>query len=474
MPATGAHISGWRRSVATILVIVASLLAFLAIFAIWLNRQALNTDNWTQTSSELLEQPVVRNQLAARLTDQLFEGVDVEQAVEEALPERAQALAAPAANALRTQVEKTARKALQRPDVQAAWADANRSAHEELMAVLDGGGTTVSTEGGTVVLDAKQLLALLQERVGVGGRLRKVLPASATQIGLFKSDDLGTAQDVVRVLRRLPVVLIVASLALVAVAMAVAPGWRRRALRAFGIGFVLAGVGALLVRSVAGDAFVSSLTSTAAAEPPVEQVWTIATGLLVDVAVAAIAYGLVMIVGAWCAGATRSAVAMRRFIAPYLREPVIAYSSLALVIAGLIWWAPTPAWRNGPLLLILVVLLVLGVEALRRQVIREHPTATRAEAARRHRERRAALLEAGRRRGEALRASASRTAHSAAAAVPTSREPATAPVTSPEDVRLERLERLASLRQAGILDDDELRVAKERIMNGAADTLPAT
>ena len=108
----------------------------------------------------------------------------------DALPPRAQVLAAPAANALRTQVEKTARKALARPDVQALWADANRTAHEQLLAVLNGGGTTVSTQNGEVVLNLQDMLAKLQQETGIGGRLRKVLPASATQIRLFRSNQL--------------------------------------------------------------------------------------------------------------------------------------------------------------------------------------------------------------------------------------------------------------------------------------------
>src|SRR4051794_34556126 len=198
-----------RRAIATTLVVVAAFLAFLALLAIWVNRQALNTDNWTKTSTKLLEQPEVRNQVAARLTDELFQSVDVEQAVRDVLPDRADVLAAPAANALRTQVEKRARTALERPDVQVLWANANRSAHEQLLTVLDGGGTTVSTANGEVVLDAKQLLAELQQQVGIGGRLRKVLPASATQITLFRAKQLKTAQNAVKVLRPLPVILIV-------------------------------------------------------------------------------------------------------------------------------------------------------------------------------------------------------------------------------------------------------------------------
>src|SRR5689334_11751178 len=137
---------GWRRAVAIGLVVLGSVLAFLAVLSIWTNRQVLNTDNWTKTSSQLLEQPVVRARIADRLTEELFNSVDVEATLRDALPPRAQVLAAPAANALRTQVDKQALKALERPDVQQLWANANRTAHEQLLAVLEGGGSTVSTK----------------------------------------------------------------------------------------------------------------------------------------------------------------------------------------------------------------------------------------------------------------------------------------------------------------------------------------
>jgi len=222
MAAQEVHHSGVRRTVATLLVVIATILALLGLFALWLNRQALNTDNWTRTSSQLLEQPQIRNQIAALLTDQLFASVDVQAALADVLPPRAEVLAGPAANALRTQVEKIANRALERPDVQALWADANRGAHEQLLAVLNGGGDTVSTENGVVTLDVSRVLARLQEQVGVGGRLRKVLPASATQITLFRAQQLKTAQNVAKVLKPLPWILLLSSFGLVAIAMVVA------------------------------------------------------------------------------------------------------------------------------------------------------------------------------------------------------------------------------------------------------------
>jgi hypothetical protein len=452
-----------RRIVAVSLVVLATLVAFLAILAIWINRQLLETDNWTRTSTQLLERPVIRDQLAARLTDEVFSSVDFEGALADALPPRAAALAGPAANALRSQVDKTARRALARPGTQKLWADANRGAHQQLLAVLDGGGQTVSTQDGRVVLDVHRLLDQFEQELGVGGRLRKAVPASASQITLMESRQLAAAQDVARILRGLPVALVVAALALVGVAMLVAPDWRRQAVRAIGVGFVVAGLAALAVRSVAGDAVVSSLASTAAAEPSVKEVWVIGTSMLVEVAVATIAYGVAMLAWAWLAGPTAWAKAVRRTVTPYLREPLVAYAALAVLVAGLVWWEPTPAWRNGPMLVILVVLLAAGTEALRRQVIREHPDATMAVAAERRRERWGRAVAATRAGGRAVGAAAVSTAGGAAAAT---RAATSRRFGDSGDERIAELERLAALREAGVLDDDELRAEKARVLAG--------
>jgi hypothetical protein len=76
-------------------------LAFAAILAVWANRQVLNTDNWTRTSTQLLEDRVIRDQLAIYLVDQMYASVDVPGELGGALPERLQPLAAPIAGGLR-------------------------------------------------------------------------------------------------------------------------------------------------------------------------------------------------------------------------------------------------------------------------------------------------------------------------------------------------------------------------------------
>ena len=92
------------------LVVLASIVAFVAMFSVWVNRQVLNTDNWTATSSRLLEQPVIRDQVAGFLVDELYANVDVEGEIRAALPPRAQPLAGPAAGALRNFAERAAQR----------------------------------------------------------------------------------------------------------------------------------------------------------------------------------------------------------------------------------------------------------------------------------------------------------------------------------------------------------------------------
>src|SRR6476659_8507627 len=116
VPATAP--SRGRRAAAQTLFVIASLLAFLAIFSIWANRQLLNTQNWTNASSQMLANPVVRAQLADYTIDQLYTNVDVEGEIRAALPQRAQPLAGTIAGGLRNLAERQANQLLARPRAQ--------------------------------------------------------------------------------------------------------------------------------------------------------------------------------------------------------------------------------------------------------------------------------------------------------------------------------------------------------------------
>jgi hypothetical protein len=437
-----------RRRLPLVLIGLASVLALLAIFALWANRQMLDTENWTDTSSELLENEAVRGQIAVFLVDQLYANRDVQGRLEEALPRRWQPLAGPAAGGLKDLAVRATDGLLGRPRPQQLWEEANRRAHTRFMDVIEGGGDVVSTEGGDVTLDLKALLGQTEQRVGVGGRAEQRIPEDAAQITIMHADNLELAQDVVRFLRALAIVLVVVALGLFALAVYIARGWRREALRASGIGLLLAGAAALVARSLAGDAVVDALASTEAVRPAAEAAWSISTSLLVEAASATIAYGAVVVGAAWLAGPSRWAVATRRGHAPYLREPRYAYGALAVIVLILLAWGPTPATRRVIPALVLVALLALGLDALRRQTAREFPDASRAESMRRVRERLAGMGRWAR----------------GGARAPTSVDRGDGALAAE---RLEQLERLGRLRETGVLDASEFEREKEQILGAA-------
>jgi Short C-terminal domain len=307
-----------------------------------------------------------------------------------------------------------------------------------------------------VVLDLKQLLAELEQRTGVGGRVADRLPADAAQIEILRSDELDLAQDAFTTLGALPIIAVGLSLALFGLALLLAPGWRRQATRGYGFGLVAAGAAALASGNFAGDAIVSSLVPTEAGVPAAREVWDISTELLVQAAGATIGYGLALILGVWLAGSTRPATAVRRVAAPYLREPAIAWLAFAAVAAIVVlWWAPTPATRNPATAALLVLLFGLGFEALRRKTAREFPEADRHELERRARERVVTAFHTLRERTAVAGAAVTRRAP----AVGDGGNGTTAP-----DPRLDQIERLARLHDTGVLDDAEFRAEKARLL----------
>jgi hypothetical protein len=439
-PAVEASAKHPHRRLALFLATVASVLAFLAIFSLWVNRQLLNTDNWTSASSQLLQEPAVREQLSIYLVDQLYQNVDVEGQIREALPPRAAPLAGAAAGGLKQLAQRASYEVLGRPRAQGVWEGANRRAHARLLNIVEGGGDVVSTDQGTVTLDLKALLGQTEDRVGVGGGLQQKLPEDAAQLTIMKSDQLGLAQDIVKFFKALPILLLALALGLYAVAIRIARDRRRETLRACGIGLLVAGVAALITRSLGGDVVVDALAKSDAVRPAADATWTIATSLLKEAAVATILYGIVVIVAAWLSGHTHAAVATRRQLAPYLREPRYAYGGFCLLVLLLLVWGPTPATRKFLPALILIALLAAGFEILRRQAAREYPDASIEESTRHARE---WFGDIGHRlRGTSLHGSQA---------------------TNGGD-RLAELERAGELRDAGVLDAAEFEREKARIL----------
>ena len=219
-------------------------------------------------------------------------------------------------------------------------------------------------------LDAS--LASLQSRINT--LLSRQAVQTPGQLVLMRSSQLSGLQTLVSLLRNLGLVLPLLALLLYMGALYLAKGWRREALIAAGGGILVATLFVLLVRRLIGNG-VDSVAASETVKPAITSVWEIISAGLRQRALFVLVVGLGFVGGGVLAGPGRHEVAVRRFLAPYLRDhPVAVYSVVAALF--LLWLSFIPGINNLGQVLVIVVLAalaVMGVELLRRQTAREFP-----------------------------------------------------------------------------------------------------
>jgi hypothetical protein len=430
-----------RRYAIRGLLVAATILTVVGIFAVFANRQVLNSDNWSETSTELLADSQIRSALSAYLVDEAYNSVDVRAEVAASLPPRLQPLAGPAANAVRTLAERSANRFLGRPRVQEAWKTANKATAQQFINIAEGDSKAITQSGNAVVLDLRVVLLDIVRRLGLPGTLANKIPPNAAKLKIMSGNQVQSLQNGASALKGLAIVLPALALILFGLAVYLDYDRRRHTLMVTGICLVIAGALVLIGRNVAGDSIVESLTTTEASKTTGEHVWVISTGILQDVAQAAIIMGIPIIIAAWLAGPSGLALSFRRTTAPWMRDrPGLTYGVVAALVLLVIAWAPIPATRMVIPVLILIGLVIFGVEALRRQTATEFPDATTEDV-------RATLR--------------------AAVASARGRNGATRPPSHDGD-RLAHLERLSVLHDSGALNDEEFAAEKAALGAGGA------
>ena len=426
-----------HRIAVKVLIPLGVVLTVLAIFAVWTERQALDTDEWVDTSSALLDDPAIQSALTEYLTEQLFTNVDVQAELADRLPSQVAPLAGPLSGALRELATNVAERALASSQVQDAWATANRTAHELLLNLVEGDGELVDAQGGVVTLQLKPLVTDLASRLGITADVASKIPDDVASLEIIRSDQIEAAQKIAKAIKGLAIILSVLALGCFALAIVLASDRRQTTVLWCGIGLIVAGVLVLVLREAAGDAIVNALATAESANEAAAAAWSIGTSLMTSIAKTVIVYGVLFVLASWVASPTSSGAAIRRSLTPTLRDrPVLTCG--ALVAAALIYFALAPTHGARALLTvaILLALAIFGITALRRQAMEEFPDARPGDTRAR------------------LRAWASRRGRG---------EAAHADVAADEE-RIKQLERLSSLHAAGTLTDEELAAEKARIL----------
>ncbi len=433
-----------------VLVGLASFLAFLSIFTTWIDRQLLDTDAWVDTSSKLLEDKVISDQLATYAIDQVYANVDVEKELKSKLPGDLKQLSGPAQAGLRELAVRGAEEALQRQRVQDAWREANRTAHAQLVAILEDKSTAVSTGDGRVVLELRPLVGQLADRIGLDKDVIARIPPDVAQLEIAKSEDLKSAQTVVKIVNGLAIFFSVGTLLLFGLAAYLAKGRRWIVVFSYGIGLIVSGVAALALRKVGQSVGVDTLAKTESVKPAAEHAINISTELLASIAETVIVLGLLFVIASFLASPSPAAARIRRALAPsFIERPAVVWC----VFAGLalIYLIVNPPHGNRELLTTITLLLMaaIGLEALSRKVHHEFPDAKPGDVADRLRQRGRELTQtAAKKLREAMDDVGDMLDRDA----------------DPEDARLERLEKLGELKDKGLLTEEEFHAEKERLL----------
>jgi Short C-terminal domain len=457
-----------RRRTVKALIALASVFAFLSIFGIWIERQALNTDDWVGTSGRLIEDEKIRTALADYLVDQLYENVDVKKELEDILPGETKELAGPISGGVRQFAGEGAEKVLETSTAQSLWKDANRTAHEQLIAVLEDKKEAVSTEGGTVSLNLGSLVTNLANQIGIGASLAEKLPADAGQVEILQSDELKTAQNIAVAIKGLALVFSILTFALFALAIYLYKEGRWVAVLFSGIGLIAAGFAAIVARQIAGGIVVDQLVADESVRPAAESAWSIATSLMVSISTTVIVVGVLFAVAGWLASPHATSRATRKVIAPALRDySAWVYTGLAIVISIYFLSSSVQSLRSFLTTLIVALMAAAWIHELRKQCIEEFPEAKFSDTFGAPRDKVVAAVK-----GANLSERAAKLGESAKKVrlpeVPSS-EGGEAPTTealTAEDTRIARLERLGELKEKGILTEEEFAAEKARVLSG--------
>jgi hypothetical protein len=161
----------WRRVLVAFLVVLVCILAPVSVLAVWLHSTVLDTDQYVATVGPLARDPAVQEAIATRITNTLLASTDLDARLTDALPPKASFAAPAVAEAIKRVVHDTGLRLAQSEQFSTIWEQANRRAHTQLVAVLQGkGGGKLETKNGQVVVHLGPVVDKVKvalEKVGI-------------------------------------------------------------------------------------------------------------------------------------------------------------------------------------------------------------------------------------------------------------------------------------------------------------------
>ncbi|MEU5400167.1 hypothetical protein ABZ348_12855 [Streptomyces sp. NPDC005963] len=383
---------------ASLLLVLAVLLAPVTVVATWVNSEITDADRYEQTVAPLARDPAVQDLVVNRVTDGVVDKIDVHkitQTLSDALADRgapgflvdaARSLDAQLKTGLTTGVHFVVEKVVKSDAFAKAWDNINRGAHDAAVNALNGEGS-IRIQGDAITLNVGSVIEEVQKQlIGVTLVGADDIPGADKSIVLVQHDDLSEARDAARWLGVVGPWLPVALVVIAGLGIWAAPS-RRVALMAVGIGIGGSMCALLIGLGVMRQIYLDAVTPVAGSSDAAAAVYDTLVRFLRQTAVTVLLAALLTVIAGYLYGRGRGAVAVRSAAARgteaaghglartgvktgvagrWLRTHRPLTTGVVLgagVLTLFLWNYPTPGAVALVLLLVVVVLAVLGVLA---------------------------------------------------------------------------------------------------------------
>ena len=293
------------------LVVLACLVLPLALASMWVSAVLTDTDHYVGTVGPLADSAVVKSEVEQRLETRVMSSLDVQQLIK-LLSSRVRTdhlnawltahqdqLGDGVRNAVKEAVHRAVVGVVESDQFRPAWEAANRDAHQQLIAALEGDADTTDADGRMTIRLDTLLNAVFGVLVEEGLLPAGSVPHIEASFPVLDAHQLSRARRVYGLVRSFGFALPIAFVVLAAAATAGAPV-RRRAVGGLAVGALLA-AGVLAAVLVIGRSQV-----VGALGPDGEQlggaIWDVVTRSLVVTTVVTAAIGVVVLLVAGLAG----------------------------------------------------------------------------------------------------------------------------------------------------------------------------
>jgi hypothetical protein len=333
-----------------------------------------DTNRYVDTVTPLASDPAVQQAITTNLTNTVFQYIDVSGITEEAfaalaergslppeLATRLQALVVPVANGVRSFAENQISRVVESDAFARAWVEANRTAHEQLVAALTGEeSSSVQIEGDAVTVNLAAFVTVVKDRlVSSGFQLAERIPAVNAQFTIFQSADVQKVQRGYSLLNTLGYWLPIICLVLAGLGVYLARN-HRLAFIGVGLGVALAmlAVGAAL--AVGRRLYLDGVPSDVLPPDAAAVLYDTLVRYLREALRALLVLGLVVAAAAFLTGPSVTATAIRRWIVSGFAALRGGLSGLGVELAGVTAWvAPRARILRAAVVVVAFVILLM-------------------------------------------------------------------------------------------------------------------